>query len=276
MIAWIKKWINFWVFRLSLFLHPRRRLPPRIRTADEIYTTPRIARFQRKFATLSDANIDAWFHRPYAEYWKHVCDKDNALERRWRQRLIMEFTPRGLVIMYYDAYKRGFAYYADTYMPYGILNVVAMKYASTYQCRALFTDEEYFPEGHVSPIHVLDQADAETTMSPPPPSKNKSSEGPFLKQRPTTVTTATMEQPPKRKNRFLSLGKIVNCQVLPPGKNDNNLTPLPTATAAASTTSYKFWRQQSSAAASVSEVFAQSCTDLASARFATMSPSFKS
>ena len=34
-------------------------------------------------------------------------DPQNELERNWRTRILIENTPRGNVIMFYDAYKRG-------------------------------------------------------------------------------------------------------------------------------------------------------------------------
>lgn len=162
MIGWFLKWISFCIFRI-FFQQPRHEIKPPpspILTPDEIYIAPRKVKFEEKFARLSDGNVDTVFSLPYAEYWKHVCEKNNDLECQWRKRILIEATPRGLVVMYYDAYKRGFAYYSDTYMPYGILNVVAMKYTTLYQCRAFFVDESYFPTGHTSPIQVLDQKDA--------------------------------------------------------------------------------------------------------------------
>lgn len=231
-ISWIAKWISFWIFRLSLFFHAQMVVPssiviaPPIQTPDEIYSTPKILQFERKFATLSDANVTGTlFTQPYDVYWKHVSEtKDNELECTWRRRLLMEFTPRGMVLMYYDAFKRGFAYYSDTYLPYAILNVVAMKYVATYHCRAFFVDEDYFPEGHTSPILSLDQKDASAPPLPPlsKDNKHKITEGPFLqpKKIPPSTTTKQQEQPIKTKelckNRFLNLGKIVNCQLLPP------------------------------------------------------------
>lgn len=239
------KWISFWTFRLSLFFHPQVVRPLPIQTPDEIYTIPRIVQFERKFATLSDANItDTLFTQSYDEYCKHVSQtKDNDLECQWRQRLLMEFTPRGLVIMYYDAFKRGFAYYSDTYLPYAILNVVAMKYVTTYQCRALFVDEDYFPKGHTSPILVFEQ-----TVEP---KKDKGvQEGPFWQRKKQTEN----ETPKKElcKNRFVNLGKLVNCQLLPRAKQP----PVRTTIAASSTqTEYKFWKKSSESLISASQVF---------------------
>ena len=228
MIKWLMKWISFWTFRLSVWFHPQLPARPILQTPDEIYANPRKVHFERNLATLSDANVtNTLFTQSYDEYWKHVSQtKDNDLECQWRRRLLMEFTPRGLVIMYYDAFKRGFAYYSDTSLSYAILNVVAMKYITTYQCRALFVDEDYFPDGHTSPILVLDE------------------EVPKKVQKGALFLQSKKEPRKKDKNRFLNLGKIVNCQLLQPARTTTATTTTATTTTAA-TRDYKFWKKSS-------------------------------
>jgi len=255
-------WISYWIFRLSLFFHPHPSPsslsppPPTpaatdpIPTPDEIYTTPRIVHFERKFATLSDANLDAIFTQSYEEYWKHVSEtKDNDLECTWRRRLVMECTPRGVVLMYYDAFKRGFAYYSDAAMPYGILNVVAMKYVTTFQCRAFFVDQDYFPLGHTSPILVLDEKDASAVAAHHP--NRPLTQGPFLQSKNTPKHKDNVPKKELRKNRFLNLGRVVNCRLIPPPPIKlaaSASASAATATAAATTTTtytdYKFWKSQ--------------------------------
>ena len=65
------------------------------------------------------------------------------IERLWKTRILYESTPRGNIVMYYDIYRHGFAYYADqNSIPHSVLNAVAMKYVVTFFCRDFFTDEE--------------------------------------------------------------------------------------------------------------------------------------
>ena len=72
---------------------------------------------------------------------------NNEVEKKWRTRVLIENTPRGNVIMFYDAYKRGFSYYCDnTVMPYDIMNAVAMKYVLTFFCRDFFVDSAVLPK----------------------------------------------------------------------------------------------------------------------------------
>jgi hypothetical protein len=125
--------------------------------------------------------------------------------------------------MYYDAFKRGFAYYADGYMPYGLLNAVAMKYVATYFCSAFFIDEDCFPQGHTTPLLLLELNEDDDAVKKP-----QKMSGPFLKSKPSE---AKPRDP--RKNRFVSMGKIVNFPMLPPTTS----LPLPP-------TMYKAWKTQ--------------------------------
>lgn len=75
-----------------------------------------------------------------------LANPDNYLENIWRSRVLIENTPRGNVIMFYDIYKRGFSYYCDNaVMPYEIMNAVAMKYVVTFCCRDFFVDSATKP-----------------------------------------------------------------------------------------------------------------------------------
>jgi hypothetical protein len=73
-------------------------------------------------------------------------DVNNEYEKKWRTRILLEPTPRGNVIMFYDLYKRAFSYYCDqAVMPYEIMNAVAMKYVMMFNCRDLFIDSAVLP-----------------------------------------------------------------------------------------------------------------------------------
>ena len=75
-----------------------------------------------------------------------LANPDNHLEKKWRSRVLIENTPRGNVIMFYDVYKRAFSYYCDNaVMPYEIMNAVAMKYVVTFWCRDFFIDSAVLP-----------------------------------------------------------------------------------------------------------------------------------
>lgn len=219
-------------------------LPPL--TAEEHYKNQEIKRFVVAFPTISNANVDAVFSSP-AEYREAIKTPDNALECTWRRRILMEQTPQGGILMYYDPFKRGFAYYADTHKPYGLLNAAAMKYVRLFQCRAFFIDEFFWPAGHTSPLtkfelDIIEPKENKTTTA-------RGTSGPFakLKTYQEEPTTSTLEV--HFKNRFVHLGKIVNYNMLQtPKKSKESVTT--TTTNLASYKEYKFWTSQKCGSAS--------------------------
>ena len=55
---------------------------------------------------------------------------------------VMEHTPLGNVVMWYDADKESFRFNSDNTIPYRFLEVVARKYVLTFQCPNLYVDME--------------------------------------------------------------------------------------------------------------------------------------
>jgi hypothetical protein len=157
---------------LGLFLYQRRTRPKKsiepakqisTLTHDEIYLQKAKERFLDTFLQEEmmmkkkvnfNENIDARFY-DVNEYKHAVLHEKNDLELSWKQRILIQATPRGNVIMFYDVYKHGFSYYADNSVPYSVLNAVAMKYVLLYRCRHFFLDEQIVPIGCNSPFVAL-------------------------------------------------------------------------------------------------------------------------
>ena len=51
---------------------------------------------------------------------------------------VMEYTPNGNIIMFYDYKRETFAYYADNVMPYRYLEVLGRKYVCTFFCPSFY------------------------------------------------------------------------------------------------------------------------------------------
>ena len=112
--------------------------------------------YDKRNATMN-ANMDDVFYH-IEEYNSIIKSEHSDFEKKWRARVLYENTPRGNIIMYYDAYKKGFAYYSDTKgIPYNVLNSVAMKYVRIFLCRDLFVDEKITPESSPSPLIKLQE-----------------------------------------------------------------------------------------------------------------------
>jgi len=87
-------------------------------------------------------NIEPLFYnkKDYTIFMK--MDK-NEIETAWKTRILYENTPKGSIVMFYDAYKQAFTYYTDqTSIPITILNAVAMKYVIRFFCRDFYQDEQ--------------------------------------------------------------------------------------------------------------------------------------
>ena len=170
------------------------------------------------------------------QYQEKIKELDNDLEKEWKRRLLLESTPRGNIVMYYDAFKRGFAYYSDVHIPYSLINAVAMKYVMMFRCRDFFLDEQIVPAANRSPfIDLLEKDEKKEREKKTNANRDYSidtKKGPFAKLKnysnPATPTSsiASLEailpgiqsqisqnvkmMPLQMKNKFVYLGKLSN------------------------------------------------------------------
>jgi hypothetical protein len=184
--------------------------------------------------TNDDANtsIHPIFYQADA-YKNATTVENNELEQYWKRRILFENTPRGNIIMYYDAYKLGFAYYSDiSGIPYSLLNAVAMKYVRIYKCRDFFMDTHITPESRPSPFILRSK---EKEDPPKEPSEKitiqKSKAFAKLKQYNTVSSkvsenkTETENTPKSISNIMISMGKISNFSFIPREKKQDLISP---------------------------------------------------
>jgi hypothetical protein len=192
-------------------------------------------------------NIDSIFYDK-KEFATCVMEADNHLEKIWRTRIIFENTPRGNVIMFYDAYKLGFSFFCDqNVVSYDILNAVAMKYVRIFNCYDFFIDDSITPIS--SPFIKLHFSEDEKKNKPTCKDGNNSA---FVKLRnyskensdktqtsiknslaikdsffsqlfpsvkgieADSLITTDKKVPEKMKNKFVYLGKIHNFKMTQP------------------------------------------------------------
>jgi len=87
-------------------------------------------------------NIEPIFYNK-KDYTAFMKTDKNEIEVAWKTRILHENTPKGPIVMFYDAYKQAFTYYTDqTSMPITVLNAVAMKYVTRFMCRDFYYDEQ--------------------------------------------------------------------------------------------------------------------------------------
>jgi hypothetical protein len=220
--------IFFFLRNLYVWIWPQPppALPmPTILTETDKYVNDKTSQFLASFKTTGVAwnlNIDAAFYSK-KDLNALLVDPNNEIEKTWRRRILFESTPRGNIVMYYDAFKMGFAYSSDTQcLPYAVLNAVAMKYVLTYKCRDFFMDDLVTPVDQASPlikVHILEPP--KEKKGEPEKKVNdftKDTSAPFASlkkyKQPTIETTKdTKKNEPVKENiqnKFLSLGKMVN------------------------------------------------------------------
>jgi hypothetical protein len=184
------------------------------------YIEVRIQKFLDTFEKTMDfnTNIENEFYNKDM-YKKIIMYSSNILETTWKKRILFETTPRGNIIMYYDAYKQGFAYYSDSYnLPYGLLNAVAMKYVITFLCRDFFMDDGITSKDKASPLIKLHIDEPEkpnhvkkNNMKKTLNKINTISKNFSVQTNKTNQTTVEKQvEPITNQNRFIYLGKIMN------------------------------------------------------------------
>ena len=115
--------------------------PIKIKSEIEKYESSYLIKFMKTFdQSNSNSNIDAILYNR-KELLEQLKNPNNEYETKWRKNILYETTPRGNIVMYYDIFKQGFAYYSDQTITYNLLNIAAMKYCVYFSCRDFFTDD---------------------------------------------------------------------------------------------------------------------------------------
>jgi hypothetical protein len=232
----------------ALFENKENLNPPKtIMNETSEYIENQKTRFSKSLEKSLNSNIDSLFYSK-SEFQNMILEESNSLEKQWRTRILFETTPRGNIIMYYDCYKLGFAYYSDTNgIPYNVLNSVAMKYVSVFNCHDFFMDNEITTkDSPLIKIHFEEPSKNEMKTNEKPNEhqehpgsqqvKNETQKNaPFAKFKnynnvSSRVATSEKhkEKPDKlekldenqssqkeyNRNRFICLGKICNFQIL--------------------------------------------------------------
>lgn len=191
-------------------------------------------------------NIEPVFYKK-KDYTKYMKTDNNEIEIAWKTRILYENTPKGSIVMFYDAYKQAFTYYTDqSSMPITILNAVAMKYVMRFFCRDFYHDEqtmkvkkevtekededekeeekedeeEFINNTYISPLIKIHNEEEETEDKKK--LKNLLDAAPFARLKSNkTVSKDNLKKVKSKKvvkdinvNKFVSLGKMYNFHIL--------------------------------------------------------------
>lgn len=180
--------------------------------------------YQMDFSTMNVNTSEEFYDIEL--YNEAVLKENNPFEHKWKSNILYENTPRGNIAMYYDVYKKGFAYYCDqTSISYLILNTVAMKYVRVFSCRDLFVDDEVTPNETPSPLIYLQKIDDKKEKQTKKEKLGKSGieedvlrKAPFAKLKKYKLETPDKKTPDEIKcinnnnnrNKFIYMGKLSN------------------------------------------------------------------
>jgi len=204
-----------------------------IKDKEQIFCSEKETWFLKKIENIketSNMNIDDIFYDKlaYEEYMNKT--KSTKLEEIWRTRYSFLYTPRGNVIMYYDVYRMGFAYYSDqSKLSYEILNACAMNYVVQYRCLNFYIDEMTSPNFVDNPIAKIEIEELKKNennnnnnnnnsnhkmgfkIQTVEPNKNMAN---LKKVDNKNKKADTISEVPKIKNKFIHVGKISNMNLL--------------------------------------------------------------
>lgn len=156
----------------------------------------------------------------------------NETKRVNHNSFVTEMTPYGYVIMRYDYDREAFMYWSDKNIPFDILEVVARKFVSLYQCSNLYIERTHLKKKvkeddsdsetekkdtqDTQDTQEKDKTENKTEKEPTEETKEKKQEeiSPFaqLKSKNNQHTRKPKEE--KRACKFIRIGKICDFQVL--------------------------------------------------------------
>jgi len=202
------------LYKIGLYTPPK--LAPTISSLSDTYIAKRKQHFLSTYEKDTNFNesIDPIFHNRN-DYKQVMETPNNPIEQYWKKRILLENTPRGNIVMYYDAYKLGFAYYCDNAsLPYALINAVVMKYVTTFRCRDFFIDIHVKPESQDSPLLELykDEPKTKTEKKSVKPTSTAFAKLKNYREDSTKPPQQSPEQ--KITNTIIYQGKICNFSIL--------------------------------------------------------------
>ena len=165
--------------------------PQKIESESDIYINNAKKEFSEIFEKHSfhatyNSNVSSLFYKP-EELENELLIDGNEIEKRWKTNILIEDTPDGNIVMYYDAYKQAFAYTCDKQLSFKIITAVAMKYVIEFRCIDFFVDTTILPADYKSPLTIAAEEHEKRELQKKKEKKEKMGinfEGaPFIKQK---------------------------------------------------------------------------------------------
>jgi hypothetical protein len=109
--------------------------------------------FEKKDQHFVNSNIHPELY--CFEKFEKISKEESEEEKGWKRRVLMQNTPQGNIVMFYDLFRQAFAYFSDVHINYSTLNQCAMRYVRLFSCRDFFVDTNVLPEDHISPFNQM-------------------------------------------------------------------------------------------------------------------------
>jgi len=175
-------------------------------------------------------------------------EKTDEEEDVWKRRILLQPTPSGNIVMYYDLYRQAFAYHSDNYVSYPLLNQCAMKYVRLFLCRDFFVDTTVLPDLFVNPFNEMKEKE-DTQQKEKASAKRKELQidfdsSAFVKKTTSKVIKITCPKEIIYKNNFRCIGKISgDWNILQPVPNEiiDDYAHISTKKGSAKT-NYSLWK----------------------------------
>ena len=235
----ILNYIYFIVQYIRTFNAPPLQKPATIPYVETQYdkSCKKYAEFYKSESADENSNIDPVLY-DFLKRKEVFVSGDNEFEKQWKSRILIENTPRGNVLIYFNPYLLSYHYYSDEQIiPYKILEQVATKYVVMYRCKDFFIDVEKRPGNKI--LEVLQkeedslkskkmkvnditkcvniQSDSKDVFAAlkdyrseaKPTDKAKNEVKPTEKAKPTEKTEPKKKvEEPKFSNKFVRIGKM--------------------------------------------------------------------
>ena len=142
------------IIRFLLQFFKKKSTP--LTTVAKVHVETQFEKSSKKYALFYDnktedecSNIDSALY-DFVQRKEIFGQVDNAPEKIWKSRILLENSPRGNVLMYYNPYTFSFVYHSDEQIiPYIILEQIAKKYVVMYRCKDFFIDSVKRPENKI-------------------------------------------------------------------------------------------------------------------------------
>jgi hypothetical protein len=151
----IGKLILNYIFFIIQYIKSFNNKPP-AKLIETPYVETQYEKSCKKYADLynkesadENSNIDPVLY-DFLKRKEIFVSPDNELEKQWKSRILIENTPRGNVMIYFNPYLLSYQYYSDEQIiPYKILEQVATKYVIMFRCKDFFIDPEKRPSNKI-------------------------------------------------------------------------------------------------------------------------------